>query len=85
MEVGYHRKFIKNFGKLSSEIQEAFYEKLEIFCKDKKSNVLNNHKLHGKLKNLRSINVTGDYRALFKENRNEIIFMKVGTHSELFN
>ncbi|MFH1192383.1 MAG: hypothetical protein V1655_02815 [bacterium] len=45
---------------------------------------LNNHPLSGKLNGLRSINVSGDCRAIFEEKLEDIIFIAIGTHSQLY-
>ncbi|PIP31366.1 hypothetical protein COX24_04015 [bacterium (Candidatus Gribaldobacteria) CG23_combo_of_CG06-09_8_20_14_all_37_87_8] len=48
--------------------------------------MLNNHPLRGNYVDYRSINITGDLRAVFKLiNENEAIFVRVGTHSELYS
>lgn len=84
MIVTYHKKFTKRFVKLSPKIQVAFYKKLEIFCDDKHDVRLNNHALHGIFAGMKSIDVTGDYRAIFVENTNFVIFTIIGTHPELY-
>lgn len=52
--------------------------------KDNTNAILNNHSVDKAFTDCRSINVTGDYRAIFKEENNVIIFLKIGTHSELY-
>ena len=84
MKIKYHRKFIKVFNKLSPKTQKTFYQKLEIFYEDKHDEILCYHQLHGQLDNLFSINITGDYRALFQEKNNIVIFMKIGRHCDLY-
>lgn len=78
------RKFNKMFKKCPQEIKNKFIEKLKIFKENKYSPILNNHSLSGKLNGLRSINVSGDYRAIFEEKSENIIFVAIGTHSELY-
>lgn len=43
-----------------------------------------NHKLQGYYEGCRSINVTGDYRAIFVEEVDSIKFLRIGTHVELY-
>lgn len=84
MDVFISRKFDKMFIKCPQEIKNKFIEKLKIFKNNKFNPLLNNHSLSGKLKGLRSINVSGDYRAIFEEKSENIIFVAIGNHSELY-
>lgn len=84
MNVFISRKFNKMFKKCPQEIKNKFIEKLKIFKKNRYSPVLNNHSLFGKLNGLRSINVSGNCRAIFEEKSENIIFVAIGTHSELY-
>jgi len=45
---------------------------------------LRDHQLKGKYKQYRSINITGDYRALYLLRGDEAIFDVVDTHSQLY-
>ena len=84
MEVRLHKNFKKRFKKLSPKIQEQFYERLDLFLKDKFHRVLNNHRVEKAFPNCRSINVSGDYRAIFEDAGDTVIFITIGTHSELY-
>jgi mRNA-degrading endonuclease YafQ of YafQ-DinJ toxin-antitoxin module len=84
MPIKFHKKFVKRLNKLPNKIQIAFYNKLEIFISNKFDNSLNNHALNNPYKNKRSINVTSDYRAMFEEFEDKIIFITIGTHSDLY-
>jgi len=46
--------------------------------------LLNNHPLHGEWLNYRSINITGDIRAIFFVENATAIFITIGSHSELY-
>lgn len=81
----FSRKFKKQYEKAPKNIQTSFQKKLVLFQKNKFQPMLNNHALTGELKGLRSINVTGDWRAVFKEDAtNGVIFELLGTHSQLY-
>lgn len=84
MRVLFHRNFEKKFGKLPAEIRGKFLERLTRFLKDKHDTVLNNHPVEKSFPGCRSINVTGDYRAVFKEEGDTVIFIAVGSHSDLY-
>ncbi|MDP3900473.1 MAG: type II toxin-antitoxin system mRNA interferase toxin, RelE/StbE family [bacterium] len=87
MQIEYAKKFIKEFKKSPKNIKTAFKNKLEIFTRDKFDSTLNNHCLSGKLKDYRSINITGDWRAIFREieKENVVYFVAIGTHSKLYS
>lgn len=86
MKIDYHRKFVKKFNKLPEKIKTKFYIKLRLFEQDQFDQTLDNHSVEYVYPNWRSINVTGDYRALFEPQGNDtVMFMKIGTHSELYD
>lgn len=86
--IDYSRKFLKQLKNSPIEIKVAFRKRLELFLQDPFHPQLNNHALTGKFSGYRSINVTGDWRAIFSEFVDEsgraVIFEIVGTHSQLY-
>lgn len=84
MRVEYTHHFIKELKKTPNKTQIAFRKKLELFLQNKYGPLLNNHALSGKLAGYRSINITGDWRALFQENGESVCFMVIGTHGKLY-
>lgn len=86
MEVRYSRRFEKELKRVSRKIQAAFSSRLLLFIENKFHPFLNNHSLSGKMADCHSINITGDWRAIYKELENgEIIFfVMLGTHSQLY-
>ena len=67
-------------------IQEKFYERFKLFVKDQHNPLLANHILSGEWAGFRSINVTGDIRAVFEEvDKNQIEFIDIGSHSKLYS
>jgi addiction module RelE/StbE family toxin len=84
MVINYHRSFLSDFKKLTVKVKERFYERQEMFVVESFDPILNNHSLKGKYKNCRSINITGDYRAIYTINENSYIFIRIGTHNELY-
>ena len=61
-----------------------FIERKNLFLEDSLHPLLNNHSVDYAYPGWRSINVTGDYRALYEELEDGVVFMKIGTHSELY-
>ncbi len=84
MEVKFHTTFKKKLKKIPPKIQDRFYERLELFMQDKFTKVLNNHSVDRAYLNCRSINVSGDYRAIFEDRGETVIFINIGTHSDLY-
>jgi addiction module RelE/StbE family toxin len=86
MKAKFSRKFAKRYNKIPKKIRIAFDNRLEIFINDKFHPQLNNHSLVGKYRGHRSINVTGDWRAIFIEIGGGKIayFVTIDTHSNLY-
>lgn len=88
MDVKFSRKFRKQYNKASRKIQSEFDRRLKLFLQDQFHPLLNNHSLTSNLKGYRSINITGDWRAIFSEyeeiERRVIVFEILGTHSEIY-
>jgi len=85
MQIDFHKSFKKNFVKLPPKIQSKFNERYLLFCENQLNPLLHYHPLTGKLAGFYSINVTGDYRAQFYyKSAEHIIFLRIGTHSQLY-
>lgn len=84
MEIRYHKSFQKQYKKLHQKIQLQTNKRLLLFEKNKHNKLLNNHSVDGVYPNCRSINITGDYRAIYTEQESVIVFILIGTHSELY-
>jgi len=88
MKIIFWKKFDKSYNKLSEKFQDKFNERLILFEFEKFSKILNNHSLKWKYNWYRSINITWDYRAIFKEFPNwtyEFVeFIDIWTHSRLY-
>ncbi|MCL4366180.1 type II toxin-antitoxin system mRNA interferase toxin, RelE/StbE family [Patescibacteria group bacterium] len=69
---------------MPKNIQERFKERILLFQKDQFDPVLNNHSLKGQYLGYRSLNISGDLRAIFKINGSEVIFVAIGSHSNLY-
>ena len=67
-----------------SQIKQAVQDTLDLFEEDPHNPVLRNHALTGKYQNFRSIDVTEDWRALYREEKERFLFADLGTHEELY-
>ncbi len=89
MKISYGKKFTKQYNKAPAQIKKNFNQKIKLFLQSPLHPILNNHSLAGKLLGYRSINVTGDWRAIYKELKDEkgeikVVFELIGTHSQLY-
>lgn len=79
------KSFDKKFKKLSHKIQSQVKERTILFKSDSFDPRLNNHMLHGEMKMIRSINITGDLRILYEEvDDDSVRFLDIDTHSNLY-
>lgn len=85
MKIRLHRNFLKAYSKQLNKIKDKFKERRNLFIKDMFHPLLNNHSLSGKYEGCRSINITGDIRAIFYvKTDGDVIFINIGSHSELY-
>lgn len=84
MIVSYSKNFIKSAKKLSPRTREQVTERIERFSINPFDPVLRNHMLKGKWKDYGSINITGDYRALYLTRGDGVIFDHIGTNAQLY-
>lgn len=84
MNVLFHRNFTKSFHKLLSKIQHRFEERLKLFIENPTHPILNQHSVEGVYPGAYSINITGDYRAIFYYGDGRIEFFDIGTHARLY-
>ncbi|XOB42520.1 MAG: type II toxin-antitoxin system YafQ family toxin [Candidatus Nealsonbacteria bacterium] len=85
MNIRFHKDFEKQYKKLQKKKKDRFKETIQIFFKDEFDPILNNHALKGKYKGYRSINVTGDLRAVYKRLvRDRAVFIAIDSHSNLY-
>lgn len=66
-------------------IREKFIERFLMFKQNPTNPLLNKHLLHGEYSDCYSINVTGNYRAIFRYlSPVDVEFIRIGTHSQLY-
>lgn len=88
MIVSYKKIYIKRLQKMSRSVQNQTLERIELFQSDPFHSLLNNHALQGEYLGYRSINITGDIRAIFQELSNGayefVEFVDIGSHSRMY-
>jgi len=89
MEVSFSDSFKKAFRKRvkSTEIENEFWNRLELFINDPFDSKLKTHKLSGKLKGLWSFSIEYDLRVVFfftNDKPKKAVFVDMGTHDEVY-
>lgn len=84
IRIDFTNLFNKQRKEAPLEIKVAFREALELFLEDRNHIILRNHSLTGKYAGIRSIDVTDDWRALYREEQERIVFVELGTHDKLY-
>ncbi len=85
MQVFFKKYFEKRLKKLPIPVREQFEERLALFLIDPFHPQLRNHSLQGEYGGYRSINITGDIRAILYLGNERIEFVDIGSHSELYD
>ena len=88
LRIKYSTLFNKQFKAAPLEIKIAFREARQLFYDNPNYPYLRNHALKEKFAGFSSIDVTGDWRALFKIRKTKrqtvITFHILGTHTQLY-
>jgi len=80
-----HRNFEKKFVRLTPKLKEKFKERRDLFLEDSFHPLLNNHQLGGDRIGQWSINITGDWRAIYVfKDKDTVIFIDIDTHGNLY-
>jgi addiction module RelE/StbE family toxin len=80
----FHRSFEKFYVKKDEHVQKAFERRFVIFSNNPSHPIPKNHELNGEWSGHRSINVTGNIRAIYRLEGNVAVFVAIGSHSELY-
>jgi addiction module RelE/StbE family toxin len=85
MKALFHKDFKKHYKKLSLNTRKKTDERLLLFLSDPFAPILNNHALRGKYTGHRSINITGDIRAIYELAKEDVAyFIEIDTPSNLY-
>ena len=79
-----NKRFKKAFLRQPNKIQEKFIERMRLFVADPFDQQLRNHALSGKYIGLRSIDITGDIRAVYELINDTAVFITIGTQTQLY-
>ena len=86
MAILFSKRFRRAYKKLSALLRRQVDVRIAIFITNQFDPILSNHPLRGKFTGYRSINITGDYRAVYRMiDRETASFIEIGTHARLYN
>ncbi|MCL5782094.1 MAG: type II toxin-antitoxin system mRNA interferase toxin, RelE/StbE family [Patescibacteria group bacterium] len=85
MTIVTSNRFDKAVNKLPPKVVAMLKMRVQLFMINPFSVELNNHQLHGYLRNYKSINITGDYRLIYEQYDDDTVrFINIGRHRELY-
>ena len=85
MTIIFHSSFKRRYAKIPIKIRRKFDERLFLFEKGQFYPLLNNHPLGGDREGQWSINITGDWRAVYiPKGEYTVVFIDIDTHSNLY-
>ena len=85
METFRHKQFVKQMKKLPRPLRAQVMGRVQIHSNEPSNALLSDHKLNPPWDGYRSINITGDYRLIYKKLASDVYFLRtVGTHHQLF-
>lgn len=85
MTIKFHKDFDKELSKLPQKRRDKVIGAIDLFYDNPSEPSLRNHALKGEWLGYRSISAGGDFRLQFKMvSQNTVLFVAVGTHSQLY-
>ncbi len=79
------KTFDKAYAKIPDKVKIKFKTRRDLFLENELHPLLNNHPLAGEYAGFRSINITGDLRAIYyRLSEDTVVFVSIGTHSQLY-
>mgnify|MGYP001605037158 CR=1 FL=1 len=85
MQFSWSKEYVRRYSRLPKKIQQQVEARTLAFAMNEFDSILNNHKLSGEYAGKRSINITGNYRAIYQKLENGMVhWVAIGTHSQLY-
>ena len=88
MKIVYDSDFVTKLKKVNVRVRKSFKKRVILFSRDSNNPQLNNHSLRDEYQGCRSIDITSDWRAIYKEILLEeetiAYFVALGTHNQLY-
>ena len=88
MTLRFSPEFVAKLKKANIRIRKSFKQRITVFSSNPDEPVLNDHPLRDEWQGYRSIDITGDWRAIYTEKleveETVAYFVTIGTHQELY-
>lgn len=87
MKIIFSPHFRRSYKKLIANneiLKSTMASKMQLFSKNPQDVSLKDHPLKGKLKGYRSFSIGYDLRAIYRREKEELIFFDIGTHDEVY-
>lgn len=85
MKADFHKKFDKQFAKLPTKHQLQVRQAVKLFLENPHNPELYNHPLNGEWQGSHSIRAAGDLLLHYNQiSKNRVLFVAVGSHSQLY-
>ena len=85
MNVVFHNRFEKAVQKLPTKVRQKAFERIVLFTDYPLNRQLRNHSLNTPYKGSYSIDIIGNYRAIYELVDNDTaLFTHISTHSQLY-
>jgi len=87
MIISFTDQFRKQYKKADIRIRNRLDYCLSLFIKNPMNSELRNHPLHKEFVGFNSIDITGNWRAIYLKKKNGVIvffFVALGTHNQLY-
>lgn len=87
MKIFFTARFRRSYKRLvlrSEKLRELVKERILIFQKNSKENLLKDHALKGKLKGYRAFSIGYDLRIIYCKEKSACIFFDIGAHKDVY-
>jgi addiction module RelE/StbE family toxin len=82
-----HHSFVKSYSKRiakDEKLSKQYDKRINMFITGHRDAPINDHALTGDMQGRRAFSITGDIRVVYIEFEDKIIFIDVGTHSQVY-
>lgn len=85
LNVTHHNRFKDYYDNLTAAQKKKFAVRLDLFCKDPRNKILQNHRLKGDLHDFYAFSVGGDLRVIYVwKDKETIELYKIGKHTQIY-
>lgn len=85
-QIEFDPDFKRNLQKRfqNTPVEDKIKERIDMFLNDRSNPLLKDHPLKGEMGKYRSFSISGDIRIIYFEEKNKIVFLDVGKHTQVY-